>query len=96
MIFFDVHTHKKALLKNVFSIENKYSDALDFTTPFSIGIHPWFINEDKIKEALLSVEEKLQQEKCVAFEQEQCFAFEQKEVPCPSNPLEISKIPVQG
>jgi TatD DNase family protein len=67
MIFFDVHTHKKALLENVFSIENKYSDALDFTTPFSIGIHPWFINEDKIKEALLSVEEKLQEENCVAL-----------------------------
>jgi TatD DNase family protein len=67
MIFFDVHTHKKASLENVFSIENKYSDALDFTTPFSIGIHPWFINEDKIKEALLSVEEKLQEENCVAL-----------------------------
>lgn len=27
---------------------------------------------------------------------DQCFAFEHKEVPCPSNPLQISKIPVQG
>lgn len=67
MIFFDLHTHKKAPLENVFSIENKYPDALDFTTPFSIGIHPWFVNEDKIEEALLSVEEKLQEENCFAL-----------------------------
>jgi len=67
MIFFDVHTHKKASLENVFSIENNYSDVLDFTTPFSIEIHPWFIHEDKIKEALFSVEEKLQEENCVAL-----------------------------
>ena len=26
----------------------------------------------------------------------QCFTFENKEVPCPKNPLDISKIPVQG
>jgi len=67
MSFFDVHTHKKSTQENVFSIENKYPNALDFTTPFSIGIHPWFVNEDKINEALLSVEEKLQEENCVAL-----------------------------
>jgi len=67
MIFFDVHTHEKSSLENVFSIENKYPDALDFTTPFSIGIHPWFVNEDQIEEALLFVEEKLQEENCVAL-----------------------------
>jgi TatD DNase family protein len=67
MIFFDVHTHKKASLKNVFSIENNYPNALDFTSPFSIGIHPWFVNEDKIEEALLSVEKKLQEENCFAL-----------------------------
>jgi len=26
----------------------------------------------------------------------QCFAFEQKSVTCPTNPMEISKIPTQG
>jgi len=67
MSFFDVHTHKKSTQENVFSIENKYPNALDFTTPFSIGIHPWFVNEGKINEALLSVEEKLQEENCVAL-----------------------------
>jgi TatD DNase family protein len=40
MVFFDVHTHKKNASENVFSIENKYPNALDFTKPFSIGIHP--------------------------------------------------------
>ncbi len=26
----------------------------------------------------------------------QCFAFEQKHVTCPTNPMDISKIPTQG
>ena len=60
MIFFDVHTHKKSSLECVFSIENKYPNALDFTLSFSIGIHPWFINENTIEKELLIIEEKLQ------------------------------------
>jgi TatD DNase family protein len=60
MVFFDVHTHKKIASKNVFSIENKFPNASDFTKPFSIGMHPWFIHKDKIEEELLSIKEKLQ------------------------------------
>lgn len=67
MVFFDVHTHKKASSESVFSIENKYPYAIDFTLPFSIGVHPWFINEDKIVAEFLIIEEKLKQENCFAI-----------------------------
>lgn len=67
MFFFDVHTHKKSSLECVFSIENKYPNAVNFALPFSIGIHPWFINEKKIEKELLIIEEKLQQKKCFAL-----------------------------
>lgn len=66
MDFFDVHTHKKSLVKNVFSIENKYPNATDFTKPFSIGIHPWFINKENIEKELLIIEKQLQHKNCYA------------------------------
>ncbi|MFT6959168.1 MAG: TatD DNase family protein [Polaribacter sp.] len=67
MIFLDVHTHNKIASENVFSIVNKYPDASGFTAPFSIGIHPWFINKDKIEEELLSIKEKLKDKNCFAL-----------------------------
>jgi TatD DNase family protein len=67
MVFFDVHTHKKASQENVFSITNSYPSSIDFTLPFSIGMHPWFLNEDKIEEDLLVIEEKLQEQNCFAL-----------------------------
>ena len=65
--FIDIHTHKKSTDKNVISIENKYPNSVDFSLSFSIGIHPWFINKNKIAKELYIVEEKLQQKKCFAL-----------------------------
>ncbi|TXD47664.1 TatD family hydrolase [Polaribacter sp. IC073] len=67
MFFFDVHTHKESLSENVFSVENKYPNSTDFTKPFSIGIHPWFIERENIAKELLIIEEKLQNENCFAL-----------------------------
>ena len=67
MFFFDIHTHKKASSKNIFSIENKYPNDTDFTNPFSIGIHPWFIKQENVAEELLSIEEKLKDKNCFAL-----------------------------
>jgi TatD DNase family protein len=67
MVFFDVHTHKKIASENIFSIENKYPNATDFTKPFSIGMHPWFVHKDKIEEDLLMIKEKLQDKNCFAL-----------------------------
>lgn len=65
--FIDVHTHKNSLSENVFSIENKYPNSLNFTTPFSIGIHPWFINKENLEKEFLVVEEKLKDKNCYAI-----------------------------
>lgn len=50
----------------MFSIENKYPNSADFTKPFSIGIHPWFINKENIDKELLIIEKKLQHKNCYA------------------------------
>lgn len=67
MDFINIHTHKKSLAENVFSIENKYPNSVDFSSPFSIGIHPWFIYKNKTEEELLIVEERLQHKNCFAL-----------------------------
>jgi TatD DNase family protein len=67
MDFFDAHTHSLSSGKNVFSILNTYPNSLDFTQPFSIGIHPWFLNKEKIEEHLLIVESKLHHKNCLAI-----------------------------
>ena len=67
MDYFDVHTHTISSDKNVVSILNSDPNSTDFRKPFSIGIHPWFINVEKMEAALLMVEEKLKQENCFAL-----------------------------
>lgn len=67
MIFFDVHTHKISSNENVFSILNTYPNSSDFSQTFSIGIHPWFINKENLKNELLIIEQKLQEKNCVAL-----------------------------
>ncbi len=67
MDFIDIHTHKKYLVDYVFSIENKYPKSTGFSTPFSIGIHPWYIKQNNIENELLIIEEKLQYKNCYAI-----------------------------
>ena len=67
MFFFDAHTHKRSSSKNIFSIENKYPNDIDFTKPFSIGIHPWFIKPENVTKELLIIEEKLKDKNCLAL-----------------------------
>ena len=67
MCFFDVHTHNKSSSDEVFSIENKYPNATGFSKPFSIGVHPWFINKENLEKELRILEENLQNKNCFAI-----------------------------
>jgi len=62
----DIHTHTSSTRKDVFSIENKYPNSTDFSTPFSIGIHPWYISENSLQNDLKIVEEQLSSQNCYA------------------------------
>ncbi|WP_223269211.1 MULTISPECIES: TatD family hydrolase [unclassified Polaribacter] len=67
MKYFDVHTHIISSDKNVVSILNTYPNSIDFSHSFSIGLHPWYINREKVEEELLRVELKLQHKNCFAL-----------------------------
>lgn len=67
MLFFDAHTHTALQSKNTVAIENKYPNSLHFTNPFSIGMHPWCLKKETIKNHLLLVEQRLQDKNCYAI-----------------------------
>ena len=67
MQFIDIHTHNSFIQKDVFSIENKYPNSTDFSTPFSIGIHPWYISENTLQNDIKIIEEQLSSENCYAL-----------------------------
>ena len=68
MQYINLHTHKFSNNPNVLEIVNQYPQEFDLTIPFySIGIHPWYINESRLEADLKIIEEKLQLQNCLAL-----------------------------
>lgn len=68
MEFFDFHTHKFTNQPNVLELVNQYPQDFDDSIPFySVGIHPWYIKEDRIEEDLKIISQKLQTKNCLAI-----------------------------
>jgi len=66
-MLYNLHTHSASGNPDVFEIVNRYPyEAIDVPY-FSTGIHPWHINEEKIDEHLAIIEERLQQDNCLAI-----------------------------
>ena len=64
----NLHTHKYTDNPNVLEIVNQYPHEFDVNIPFfSIGIHPWYINESSVEEDLQIIEEKIQLQNCLAL-----------------------------
>lgn len=68
MQFVNLHTHHFTNRPEVLEVVNQYPRAFDQTVPFySVGIHPWHIDENRIGEDLQIIESKLQQTNCLAL-----------------------------
>lgn len=68
MEFFNFHTHQFTNQAHILELVNQYPNEFDASIPFySIGIHPWYIKEDRIDEDLRIIEEKLQIRNCLAI-----------------------------
>jgi len=68
MDYFNFHTHQYTNQSNILELVNQYPKDFDAAIPFySIGIHPWYIDENRIDEDLKIIEEKLKQENCLAI-----------------------------
>jgi TatD DNase family protein len=68
MQFFNLHTHKFSDNPNILELVNQYPWEFDAAIPnYSIGIHPWFIQEERLKNDLEMIEAKLQLNQCLAL-----------------------------
>ena len=68
MKFFNLHTHKFTDNPDVLELVNQYPQDFDASVPFySIGIHPWYIVEDRMDDDLKIIEEKLKEHNCLAI-----------------------------
>lgn len=67
MEYFNLHTHKATNQTNILELVNQYPQEFDATIPYySIGIHPWFIVEERIEADLAIIESKLLEANCLA------------------------------
>lgn len=67
-MFYNLHTHKFSNQPGCLELVNQYPQEFDATIPFySIGIHPWYIVENRVEEDLKIIEEKLQNKNCLAI-----------------------------
>jgi len=68
MQFFNLHTHHFTNDDEVLELVNQYPKSFDETIPcFSIGIHPWYIKKEDVEDELRIMEEKAQQQNCLAI-----------------------------
>ena len=66
--FINLHTHKFSNLSDVIEIVNQYPWEFNASIPnYSIGIHPWYIDENRLESDLEIIKEKLKLNECLAL-----------------------------
>lgn len=67
MKYFNFHTHSASGRKDVLELVNQYPQEFDSTIAFySIGIHPWYIAQDRTAHDLETISRVLPLENCLA------------------------------
>lgn len=68
MPFYNLHTHKFTNDTNTVELVNQYPwEFVKGIPQYSIGIHPWYINESRLGADLQFIETKLQLPECLAL-----------------------------
>jgi TatD DNase family protein len=68
MKYINLHTHQFTNRHDILEIVNQYPNEFDVAIPhYSIGIHPWYIAENRLGEDLAIIESKLELENCLAL-----------------------------
>lgn len=68
MDFFNLHTHRYTANASILELVNQYPWEFDITIPnYSIGIHPWYIDENSLESDLQIIDEKLAEPNCLAL-----------------------------
>lgn len=68
MQYFNLHTHSFTNQSEVLELVNQYPWEFDDSISFySIGIHPWYIDELRLESDLKMIEQKMQETNCLAL-----------------------------
>ncbi len=68
MTFINLHTHRYSADSEILEVVNQYPWEFSAQIPqYSIGIHPWYIEENHLSSDLQVIQEKLKDEKCLAL-----------------------------
>ncbi|MFD2909573.1 TatD family hydrolase [Flavobacterium ardleyense] len=66
--FINLHTHQFSNLSDVIEVVNQYPWEFNDSLPtYSIGIHPWYIDENRLESDLKKISEKLKLSECLAL-----------------------------
>lgn len=66
-MLYNLHTHNHTTNPDILEIVNRYPYENIDVSYFSTGIHPWYIDEDKIEEHLAIIEQRLTLSSCLAL-----------------------------
>ncbi len=68
MQFINLHTHSFSNQEDILEIVNQYPWEFEESIPnYSLGIHPWYIDQNRLNSDLELIEEKLKLDKCLAL-----------------------------
>lgn len=68
MKFVNLHTHFYTNSDSILEIVNQYPNEFKEDIPhYSIGIHPWYISDERVSEDLNFIKTKLQLKECIAL-----------------------------
>lgn len=60
-MYYNIHTHSFSTNQQVIEIVNQYPKEINSNLPiYSVGIHPWYLNEIDFQKELLLIEEHIQ------------------------------------
>ncbi len=68
MKYYNLHTHNYENLNSVIALVNQYPwDFKEHIKCYSVGIHPWYIDANRLEKDLQLIEEKIQLNECLAI-----------------------------
>jgi TatD DNase family protein len=68
MTYFNLHTHSHSDQPDVTTVVNQYPwDFIPQIPVYSIGIHPWYIDENRLESDIKKLKEKLTLNECIAL-----------------------------
>src|SRR5690554_2517738 len=60
-MYYNIHTHSYSKNSQVIEIVNQYPNQINTSFPiYSVGIHPWYLNENDFNQQLKSIQNNIQ------------------------------------